>query len=93
MVAFGIVYYLGTFIPSVSVSVRRLHDTDRNSWWTLVNIIPFLGRIILLFFFTLKGNESENKYGPDPKETMSFSTSHNDENPSLIMIIIRLGLK
>ena len=83
VVAFGIIYYLGTFIPGIAVSARRLHDTDRSGWWILVGyVLPFIGGIVLLFFFTLKGKEGENKYGPDPKETMSFSTSHNDTSPS-----------
>ena len=27
-------------MPSVAVTVRRLHDTDRSGWWVLILIVP-----------------------------------------------------
>lgn len=42
---------LATFLPSLSVTVRRLHDTDRSGWWIgafWLGIIPFA--IVLAFF-------------------------------------------
>jgi uncharacterized membrane protein YhaH (DUF805 family) len=36
----GMVYGLGLFIPTISVSVRRLHDTNRSGWWILVPVVP-----------------------------------------------------
>ena len=31
---------LGTFVPSLAVGVRRLHDTNRPGWWLLVAYAP-----------------------------------------------------
>ena len=28
------------FLPSIAVSVRRLHDTDRRGWWLLMPLLP-----------------------------------------------------
>jgi uncharacterized membrane protein YhaH (DUF805 family) len=39
------IYTLATFIPSMAVIVRRLHDTNRNGWWLgsfLLSPIPLL---------------------------------------------------
>ena len=44
----GGVYALGVLLPSIAVSVRRLHDTDRSGWWLLIAVIPVLGAIVLL---------------------------------------------
>ena len=33
---------LALFLPSVGVSVRRLHDTDRRGWWLLMPLLPAL---------------------------------------------------
>ena len=33
-------FALVTFIPSVAVGVRRLHDLDRTGWWILIGLIP-----------------------------------------------------
>ena len=57
---------LASFIPSLAVSVRRLHDTDRTGWLLLLWLIPLLGSLILLVFFVLPGTRGPNKYGPDP---------------------------
>ena len=62
---FGI-FYLFVFIPSISVLVRRLHDTGKSGWWILISFIPFLN--IVLFIFTLMDSESKtNKWGKNPK--------------------------
>ena len=34
-------FMVATFVPSLAVTVRRLHDTDRSGWWMLVGIIPY----------------------------------------------------
>ena len=36
----GLVVTLGLFVPSLSVTVRRLHDIGRSGWWLLVVIAP-----------------------------------------------------
>jgi uncharacterized membrane protein YhaH (DUF805 family) len=44
---FGGIFGLAVFIPSITVTVRRLHDTDRSGWWSLIAFIPSIGLIIL----------------------------------------------
>lgn len=31
---------LATIVPSLAVSARRLHDTNRSGWWVLLPLIP-----------------------------------------------------
>lgn len=40
---FYLVLSLATFLPSLSVTIRRLHDTNRSGWWVM---LPF-GAMIL----------------------------------------------
>ena len=58
-------------IPFLSVTCRRLHDTNRSGWFLLLYFIPLIGLIWLLVFCCLEGTEDENRYGPDP--TVSHS--------------------
>ena len=58
---------LALLIPSLAVSFRRLHDTDRSAWWLLSGFVPIVGAVVLLIFMLLKGTEGPNRYGPDPK--------------------------
>lgn len=51
------------FIPSLSVSVRRLHDIDRTGWWLLLGLIPILGWIVLIVFACQKGTAGANRFG------------------------------
>src|SRR5262245_44738086 len=32
---------LAVIVPSIAVTVRRLHDTNRSGWWILVMMIPY----------------------------------------------------
>lgn len=59
-------FALVTFIPSLSLGVRRLHDTDRSGWWLLLGIIPLIGGIVLLVFTLEKGVAGPNRFGEDP---------------------------
>ena len=58
----GIVF----FIPTLAVSVRRLHDTSKSGWWLLIGLIPLVGWLILLYFF-VTDSDADNEYGPYPK--------------------------
>lgn len=60
------VFYLAMFIPSLAVSVRRLHDSDKSGWLLLLSLIPFGGFVILIFTL-LDGTPGPNRYGEDPK--------------------------
>ncbi len=59
-------YVLATLIPSLAVSVRRLHDTDLSGWWLLISLVP-LGGIVVFVFHVLDGTPGPNRYGPNPK--------------------------
>ncbi len=61
------IYALAVFLPSLAVTIRRLHDTDRTGWWFLIAFIPLIGAIVLLVFMVLDGTPADNQYGPDPK--------------------------
>jgi uncharacterized membrane protein YhaH (DUF805 family) len=63
------IYSLAVIIPSLAVTVRRLHDIDRTGWWILINLIPLIGTIVLLVFAVTDGTPGNNQYGPNPKET------------------------
>ena len=63
-------FFLGitlfTLIPAISAGVRRLHDTNRSGFFLLLSFIPFIGGLILLFFFIAEGTKGKNKFGPNP---------------------------
>ena len=61
---------LFTLIPAISAGVRRLHDTNRSGFFLLISFIPFIGGLILLFFFITEGTKGKNKFGPDPLKSI-----------------------
>ena len=63
----GAIYSLAILIPSLAVSVRRLHDTDRSGWWLLIGLIPLIGAIVLIIFMIQDGKPNDNQYGSNPK--------------------------
>ena len=36
-------YLLGTFLPYLAVSVRRLHDTNWSGLWLFISLVPIVG--------------------------------------------------
>jgi len=67
----GTIYYLVVLIPSLAVSVRRLHDVGKSGWMILINLIPLVGWIWFLVLTVTDSNPGENKYGPNPKGTVA----------------------
>jgi len=63
-----ILYFIAIIIPSLSVLVRRLHDTGNSGWMYFISLIPLIG-IIWLFILLVSNSQSvENKWGLNPKE-------------------------
>ena len=63
-----VILFLAIIIPTLAVTVRRLHDTNKSGWYYLISFIPFVGPLILFVFTLLEGDRGENNYGSDPKE-------------------------
>ena len=47
---------IGTFIPSIAVSVRRLHDIGRSGWWLLIVFVPVIGLLVLIYWACTAGD-------------------------------------
>lgn len=52
----NVIVMLALIIPSLAVSVRRMHDIGKAGGWILVNLIPLIG---LIWFIVLAVQDSE----------------------------------
>ena len=69
-------WVLITFVPNVTVTVRRLHDQGRSGFWylgylvlswvPLLNIVASLGFLVLML---LPGTRGDNAFGSDPRDS------------------------
>lgn len=59
------IFGLATFLPSLAIAIRRLHDLDRSGWWILLVLIPLIGAIVLIVWYCSKGTEGSSRFGPD----------------------------
>ena len=72
--AAALVFLAANLLPSLAVSVRRLHDLDFSGWWLLLffvlGILPLIGifsSLLQFIWFSMAGTRGDNRYGPDPK--------------------------
>lgn len=56
-----------TVAPTISLTVRRLHDTGRPGWIFALNLIPVIGTIIFTVFMMTDSMIGYNEYGEYPK--------------------------
>ena len=47
----------------IALTVRRLHDLGHNGWWFLLNLIPFLNVLMVIYLGFWKGEAEENLFG------------------------------
>jgi uncharacterized membrane protein YhaH (DUF805 family) len=59
-------FYLAIVVPTIAVTVRRLHDAGYSGWLFLLTLIPWLGVLILLIFALLPPSPAGAKYDPVP---------------------------
>jgi uncharacterized membrane protein YhaH (DUF805 family) len=69
MIPFGLMFAYGLvlFVPSLAVTVRRLHDIGKSGWWYLIAFVPLIGGLVLFVFTVLDSDPDRNEYGPNPK--------------------------
>ncbi|MDO5638574.1 MAG: DUF805 domain-containing protein [Neisseria sp.] len=53
-------------LPTLAVTVRRLHDINFSGWWALLSVVPMLN-LVLYVFACINGTRGSNRFGPDPK--------------------------
>ena len=57
---------LALFLPSLAVTVRRIHDSGNSGWWILISLTA-IGSLVILVFALIDGTPGPNRHGPDPK--------------------------
>ena len=69
------IWALAIIIPSIAVTVRRLHDRDMSGWWylglivlSLIPVVGFIASIAMLVLMVLPGTAGPNRFGNDPKD-------------------------
>ncbi len=60
-------FYVIVLWPSITIAVRRLHDTGRSGLWIFILAIPAIGPLIFLALMCIDGQPYPNDYGDDPK--------------------------
>jgi uncharacterized membrane protein YhaH (DUF805 family) len=66
----ALVGIIGMIIPTIAVSVRRLHDTGKSGWMLLIIMVPCIGIILWLVWMIEDGQAHDNAYGSVPTNTM-----------------------
>ena len=77
--AIGVLFFIITFIigigsilPLLGNTVRRLHDTGKSGWFYFVTLIPFVGGIVLLVLLAGESNPAGVQYdNPDGTQPIS----------------------
>jgi len=73
------IYLVATMIPSLSSSIRRLHDTNRSGWWLFISMLPVVGPFILLRITLMDSDPGENRFGPNPKKQLPAEPTGSPE--------------
>ena len=60
-----IIFTLFIFVPSISVTARRLQDRGWSGWWQLL-YLTIVGILVIIVLNILPAKEDENKWGRNP---------------------------
>ena len=65
-----LLYMLSMLIPSLAVTVRRLHDIGKSGFMFFIVLIPIIGAIWMLILLVTDSQSGANKWGANPKEVI-----------------------
>lgn len=60
------IYSLAVILPTLAVSVRRLHDIGKGGGWIFINFVPVIGGIWYFILMLIGSQQWENRFGPKP---------------------------
>ena len=63
----SVLYGVVLFLPTLAVTVRRLHDAGKSGVWVLIGLIPAIGTVWLILLLALDSEPRANQYGLNPK--------------------------
>ena len=61
----SLIFTLLLFVPSLSVTARRLQDRGWSGWWQLL-YLTIVGILVIIVLNILPAKEDENKWGRNP---------------------------
>ena len=64
--AAAVLLWLMAFVPGLMLTIRRLHDLDKPTWWCIGMIVPIVNFLLFFSLLFYKGTMGPNRYGPDP---------------------------
>lgn len=66
------IFLLVILIPSLSLSVRRLHDINFSGWWVLLGFLPIIGSIPLIIMSLWPSRNVSDRYGSYPLKKSEY---------------------
>lgn len=77
-------YVIATLLPTIAVTVRRLHDSGKSGWWYLLTFVPSIGNLVLFIFTVLESETCENAYGPYKGSMDLLDKQYNPSSPDQV---------
>lgn len=65
-------------VPTLTLTLRRLHDAGRSGWWYWIQVVPFIGWLWFLILMILPSEDRENEWGPAHGSPASSSRYNPD---------------
>ena len=53
---------LVNLVGGITITVRRLHDTDRRGWWWFIQLVPILGSITMIILVALPTDPAGRRF-------------------------------
>jgi len=61
-----VIYGIVTLVPTIAVTVRRLHDMGKSGVWYLIAFVPCIGGLWLFILTLMESEHGSNQWGPNP---------------------------
>jgi uncharacterized membrane protein YhaH (DUF805 family) len=63
----SLLFGLAILVPSLAISVRRLHDIGKSGWLAILLFIPIVSLVLFIILLAVDSVKGSNQYGENPK--------------------------
>ncbi len=74
-----IIYFFISLIPNISMTIRRLHDVGKDTYYFFIFFLPIVGKIIILVNLLKDSVKETNRYGESPKYVSELDEADSSE--------------
>jgi uncharacterized membrane protein YhaH (DUF805 family) len=78
--------------PLITMQAKRYHDLNMSGWFTLLNLLPFVGKFLIVVIGLIPAQAGNNQYGPNAQRSPAVVAEPVVLSQTIVWVLFVAGL-